>query len=70
MKHWRPEDWKNPTPDLLNDIAYDAYEDGADAILEALRKHGEYTDGMASTLSINVRPEQKGWLVFIPDKED
>uniref|UniRef100_A0A6M3KAZ8 Uncharacterized protein n=1 Tax=viral metagenome TaxID=1070528 RepID=A0A6M3KAZ8_9ZZZZ len=46
------------------------FELGADAMLEALRREGKHTDGRAPTLSINIRPEQSGWLVFIPDKED
>ena len=80
----RPNNWKNPHRAMENipfadlfdahmrqksDDRYRAYEAGADAILEALKEEGKYTEGKAPTLSINVLPEQKGWLVFIPDKE-
>jgi len=41
---WRPENWKNPyqrtcekpIPDIINDDVDEAFEAGADAILEAL----------------------------------
>ncbi len=32
---WRPKGWENPTPNLWDDVAYEAYEAGADAMHKA-----------------------------------
>lgn len=52
-KNWRPKGWKNPElassdplhscqkPDFCSCDKYDAFEAGADAMLEALRKMGK-----------------------------
>lgn len=66
---WRPDGFKELLVKRGIDFGSPIGEAFADAILEALKKKGKHTDGLAPTLSINVRPEQKGWLVFIPDKE-
>ena len=54
---WRPEGWMNP----LGHVKYenDAYEAGASAMLEALRKNG--TRGLAP---------RDTTLVFIPDDDE
>ena len=71
---YRPEGWENPCDDgrpmtVINKMRFNAYEAGADAYAEGLKKEGQHTDGKSSTLSISVLPYQKGTLVFIPDKE-
>jgi len=77
---WRPDDWietisfeeiSKISPQLVSMMTAKErkiYEAGADAILKALKREGKYTDGTAPTLSIDVLPEQKGWLVFIPEE--
>ncbi|KKN54541.1 hypothetical protein LCGC14_0591330 [marine sediment metagenome] len=74
---WRPKDWERHILLALDEIKegkpvsndeIDIYEAGANAMLEALKETGKHTDGLAPTLSINVLPEQKGWLVFIPEE--
>lgn len=49
---------------------YDAYEEGADAMLEVLRKKGEDVIMKLRQLRSHpvIRPE-KGYLVFIPEEE-
>ena len=51
LKQWRPEGWKTVSPGLrmwnskpLNSH-HAAFEAGADAMLESLKKHGKYSDG-------------------------
>jgi len=50
---WRPNDWKNPystpdsKPDMTYVLKYFAYEDGADAMLEAIKKHIDPEDAKA-----------------------
>ena len=69
MSLWRPNGWENPlTPERLTkdhndfeDVAQ-AYESGADAILEALRKKGFATEER------DRQDRQKGIIVFIPDE--
>ena len=63
----RPDGWDEIRQRLGSDRP--SFEAGADAILEALKRNGKYTDGKALTLSINVQPGEKGWLVFIPEEE-
>lgn len=68
---WRPKNWLKLYRKFYRtgeSSTRETYEAGADAVLEALKVDGKHTDGKAPTLSINVRPEQQGWLVFIPDK--
>jgi len=73
---WRPYivEWnkaykpKEVYAKATKDIDRELFEAGADAMIEALILRGKHTDGIAPTLSINVLPEQGGYLVFIPDK--
>ena len=87
MKEWRPEGFENPyTPDLEQTEEYldhgardqSIFEDGADAMLAALRGkvHEEtrlsgnpHIDG--EWVYVEMRAEDiKGWsVVFVPDKE-
>ena len=73
---YKPEGYKNPypynpepTPTLPN-TAYNAYEAGADAMLEGLmtgvryRVVAEYVDGKELTID-----SKNGYLVFIPEEE-
>lgn len=84
----RPEGWKNPYPynpnpiPKLNNTAYNAYEAGADAYEEGLKKQGLYGE-MCEDYIIwrEVRLDDpdwaeafyksikgKGWLVFIEEE--
>ena len=71
---WRPEGWKNPYDNEFDKEEirwYYRYEEGADAMLEALRKEAKLNPRwyfMYETLKrIGLNP--KGTLVFIPDEE-
>lgn len=74
---WRPKDWKNPTPNLIDDIAYDAYEDGANAMLEVLKKRAidpheirTYEFDKTNPLRVSFGDDTHfGFVVFIPDEE-
>lgn len=73
MKNWRPKDWKiqrtNP-PHYEDKFEYMAgYEDGADAMLEALKRGGLYRKPWYDE-ALGVKHNERGWLVFIPDDED
>ena len=66
---FRPKDWKNPNScengnHLLpgeDKYCFEAFEAGADAMLEGLRKDGsDIPEGLTN---------RKGKLVFIPDEE-
>ena len=72
---WRPNNWKNPHTPMqegnfanladahfrqIADGKHYAYEDGANAMLEALK---------ADKVEIGTVFSSSGWLVFIPDKE-
>ena len=57
---WRPEDWEKNKPSHMTIGANCAYEAGADAILEALKRIGSKVDELESL-------DRKGWRVFIPD---
>lgn len=57
---WRPENWGNPyAPADYPSGVVSAYEAGADAMLEALRRGGTAERQLG----------RDGWLVFIPDEE-
>lgn len=78
----RPEGWVNPWPTPENIEERIIYEQGADAVLEGLKKEGLYGEYLEDyIISVAVRPddkdwaedflariEQKGWLVFIPEE--
>jgi hypothetical protein len=78
---WRPDGWREIKDKIYDKIAlddpyysievYEAIEDGADAMLEALKKQGTY--GL-KLHCIPCFPGEKeatlyGWDVFIPDDE-
>ena len=74
---YRPKGWKNPNDVFHNaldgiysvqDAEYEAYEAGADAILESLctvENRMVCIDQYGNDKPKNV----KGWLVFIPESE-
>ena len=74
--NWRPDDWINPylqqdeTGDFVNSRVFEA---GADAMLGAIKKDAQYlnNDGSAPygmVLARSLKRGDRGWLVFIPDK--
>lgn len=83
MKQWRPKGWeygawrkdelllRNP-PVYINERLYNAFEAGADAMLEALKLHcGKYVaDYEIPWVSKNGHYSgvqlRDGWLIFIP----
>ena len=83
MSEWRPEEgWENPYGTELvrgnfsdgreyvhdPEPEHDAYEAGADAMLEALREdHGVRYEG--GTVAFHRLNNEHGTLVFIPDEE-
>ena len=93
MANWRPEDWQNPhlyygSPHTMIDVESNknrlAFEAGADAMLEALKKQGinhrVYADhlrfGFGRGAKVLEGKEEtvtyqgvKGTLVFIPDND-
>jgi len=73
---WRPDNWNNINPeygkkttnDYLAAIS-DAFEGGADAMLEALRAEGRHSSKLPFEFIVSVLPTDNGRLVFIPDEE-
>ncbi len=61
---WRPKGLTNPYP-ALGSPPFNAFEEGVDAVLEALKKRGEYCRNHSS----HPGNEGLGWLVLIPDDE-
>ena len=68
----RPEGFKNPHKKYyhafvdvptVQDAEYEAFEAGASAMLEGLRKMGTHTNVADDGLDI------KGWRVFIPEEK-
>ena len=78
MKHWRPKGWKTiPLWSRLCDgtpitSTHEAFEAGADAMLEGLKKYQVSTpDILYWWITIKGREERKkGYLIFISDEED
>jgi len=76
---WRPKEWGNPNEEYHNvcdvptvqDAEYEAYEAGADAMLEALKKDKHIMTPAQMELLLPDRkyPPRNGYLVFIPDEE-
>jgi hypothetical protein len=78
---YRPKGWKNPYPSAqfhpMGLFYKDAYEAGADAMLEALRKTGKSYESERDTglmedqtvLLVYVRTKPPGVVVFIPDED-
>ncbi len=80
---WRPPHWENPYPeDIRNGRTYASariWEDGADAMLEALKAKGTRWDGKTDIIedTFGLHPirlpvldikKAAGTLVFIPDE--
>ncbi|KKM99787.1 hypothetical protein LCGC14_1144370 [marine sediment metagenome] len=76
----RPEGWKNPYPynpeptSKLPNTAYNAFEAGADAMLEGLKKEawnhiipGNYVETDADGYKYH-EPDVEGYLVFIEEE--
>ena len=76
---YRPKDWENPhlyfgSPhtefDEISNGVYKAYEAGADAMLEGLRKYGEAMGASMDEVPYELRVGgRKGYLVFIPEEQ-
>ena len=76
---WRPAGWKNPYVEpfregvVWNKEIIEAYEVGADAMLEMLRAQGN-SDMLRFTYNVvKLRPLEtigKGKFIFIPDDEE
>lgn len=69
---WRPEGWKNPFSiaggaDPADGQRYVDYEDGANAILEALKEKGAWMTPEQMKLLAPDRNYPYGHLVFIPE---
>ena len=82
----RPENWENPyskqwrhpdTPEYSELSMHEAYEAGANAVLEGLKGQGVYMTAGKNGI-LHITPEStiytaslitKGTLVFIPDEE-
>ena len=77
---YRPKDWKNPYTEENSEIAIivesgpmpdEAYEAGADAMLEGLRGYGEAIGANLVEVPCELRVGgRKGYLVFIPDEAE
>ena len=83
---YRPDGWKNvyddPTPPLFSSLTINqerqcAFEAGADAMLEGLRKtsiagggHGASFDYWDNDLTIKGALLSEGYLVFIPEESN
>lgn len=72
--NYRPEGWKNPHADTTLNYAYNmqglAFEAGADAMLEGLKKEGVYTYGNHTPdIELEDAPEVSGHWCFIPEEE-
>jgi hypothetical protein len=69
---YRPDGWQNPYPEVIGDsYGVDAYEAGADAILEALIGKGKRVVVSDKIISIpSFIYKKSGTLVFIPDEEE
>lgn len=75
---YRPEGWKNPhnVHDVVQympqpktaRIEREAFEAGADAMLEGLKKEGQPTDRCNGRVS-KALLKKKGYLVFIPEEK-
>jgi hypothetical protein len=83
MKTWRPEGWDNPYSEdkkltkpwteWFQSDAEIAYEGGAAAMLEALKKQGQYYNDVEApykTVAVLKTIEKPCWLVLIPDVRD
>ena len=71
---WRPSDWvkgggyqDEVNGEFLWNFLCDDYEAGADAMLEALKKEGQYWGKIVEKPGFNTT--KIGWLVFIEETE-
>lgn len=62
----RPKGFKNPNQNYSASLA-GAYEAGADAYEEGLKKEGTYVEDSAEP--IETCGSLRGWWVFIPDED-
>lgn len=79
MKHWRPKKGWVKERNIFFEIHQPLlpyyktrqidYEAGADALLEAIKGLGEYTEYGKPTIIKGMTENNKGWLVFIEDEE-
>ena len=76
---YRPKDWKNPYTEENSEIAIivesgpmpdEAFEAGADAMLEGLKEEGIFTYGAGHYPDIEVPKEVSGYWCFIPDEAE
>ena len=76
---WRPTDWKNPHPyadkvyeemrSVLPNSEHYAFEAGADAILEALKKNGKLLEkGLIPMPPCMLYNQERVHIVFIPEE--
>ncbi len=64
---WRPSDWTGLRPERLGSSFY---EQGADDMLKALIKSGEYfTPEDPQYNALVTDGKTKGWIAFIPDED-
>ncbi|MCJ7576486.1 MAG: hypothetical protein MUO80_07450 [Dehalococcoidia bacterium] len=64
---YRPPNWENPHGVALQ---FDAFESGADAMLEALKKKGAWMTPEQMRLLAPERKYPYGWIVFIPEDKE
>ena len=84
MSGWRPKRWAHNRSEYFehnqsvkshHKTRQKDYEAGADAIIEALKKEGEYLHNTGQSpygyiLGKSLKLGQKGWLVFIEEAKD
>ena len=77
MKRYRLKDWKNPYTEENSEIAIivesgpmpdEAFEAGADAMLEGLKKEGTHQPSEWIDDTFGLHTTGAGTLVFIPDE--
>ncbi len=73
---YRPKEWDNPNRNRSASLA-GAFEAGADAMLEGLKKEGKYADNLGKyskdypypmILARALEAGESGYLVFIPEE--
>jgi len=68
--NWRPEGWENPHTGFYP--TSETFEEGADAMLEALKTLGQHYDDIEApyrTIGVLKEIKEPGTLVFIPDND-
>ncbi len=78
MTNWRPEGWDKAPLEILalspekikRMLITDAYEAGADAMLEGLKKEGEYKPKEWVGDAFGLHIAGGGHIVFIPEETD